>query len=43
MKKPSKRNIEFSENELLTSAEKHRLNSFPDEIKEERFQMFLNE
>jgi len=37
LKKPSKRNIEFSEHGLLTSAEKHRLNSFPDEIKEERY------
>lgn len=36
-KKPSKRNIEFSEYELLTSAEKHRLNSDPDEIKEEKY------
>ena len=36
-KKPSKRYIEFSEYELLTSAEKHRLNSHPDEIKEEKY------
>lgn len=36
-KKPSKRNTEFSEYELLASAEKHRLNSRPNEIKEERY------
>lgn len=37
LKKPSKRNIEFSEYELLTSGEKYRLNSHPNEIKEERY------
>lgn len=31
--KPSKRNLAFSENELLTSYEKHRLNSFEGEVK----------
>lgn len=32
--KPSKRNLEFSRNELLTSHEKHRLNSLPGEVAE---------
>lgn len=32
--KPSKRNIEFSRNELLTTHEKHRLNSLPSEVTE---------
>lgn len=35
--KPSKRNVEFSRNELLKTHEKHRLNSLPNEV-EERFQ-----
>ncbi|MET3576003.1 AAA family ATPase [Bhargavaea ullalensis] len=30
--KPSKRNLEFSRNELLRSHEKHRLNSLPGEV-----------
>ncbi|MBM0064463.1 DEAD/DEAH box helicase family protein [Alkalicoccobacillus gibsonii] len=33
-KKPSKRNVKQSEEELLTSNQKHRLNSLPGEIKE---------
>lgn len=37
LKKPSKRNVEYSENELLFSAKKNRLNSYPNEIKEERY------
>lgn len=32
--KPSKRNIEFSRNDLLTTHEKYRLNSFPNEVTE---------
>lgn len=32
--KPSKRNLEFSKNDLLTTHEKHRLNSLPDEVTE---------
>lgn len=32
--KPSKRNIEFSKNELLHSAEKYRLNSLETEVEE---------
>src|SRR5699024_3438525 len=32
--KPSKRNLEFSRNELLASHEKHRLNSLPGEVAE---------
>ena len=32
--KPSKRNLEFSKNDLLTTHEKHRLNSFPNEVTE---------
>lgn len=36
-KKPSKRNIELSHNELITSAEKHRLNSYEGEIKEDKY------
>lgn len=32
--KPSKRNIEFSRNDLLTTHENHRLNSFPNEVTE---------
>lgn len=36
-KKPSKRDIEYSEQELLTSLEKHRLNSLPNEIDEARY------
>lgn len=32
--KPSKRNVAFSENELLTSFEKHRLNSSEGEVKD---------
>lgn len=35
--KPSKRNVEFSRNELLKTHEKHRLNSLPNEV-EEKFQ-----
>ncbi|MFL2094594.1 hypothetical protein [Marinilactibacillus psychrotolerans] len=30
--KPSKRNIAFSEHELLTSMKKYRLNSYPEEV-----------
>lgn len=37
LKKPSKRNIEFSNHELLTSAEHHRLNSHPGEITEANY------
>lgn len=36
-KKPSKRDITYSDNELLTSAEKNRLNSHPGEIKEANY------
>ena len=36
-KKPSKRNIDYSNHELLTSAEKNRLNSHPGEIKEQNY------
>lgn len=36
-KKPSKRNIEFSEMELMSSMDKHRLNSFEKEIEEENY------
>lgn len=32
--KPSKRNLDFSRNELLTTHEKHRLNSLPNEVEE---------
>lgn len=32
--KPSKRNLEFSKNDLLTTHEKHRLNSLPNEVTE---------
>lgn len=35
--KPSKRNIEFSRQELLHSADKHRLNSLPGEIQEANY------
>jgi len=35
--KPSKRNIEWSENDLITSVGKHRMNSFEGEIKEKNF------
>lgn len=37
LKKPSKRDVEYSENELLSSAKKNRLNSYPNEIQEERY------
>lgn len=37
IKKPSKRNIEYSNNELLTSAEHNRLNSKSGEIKERNY------
>lgn len=36
-KKPSKRNIEHSEQELRASFKKHRLNSFPKEIQETHY------
>ncbi len=36
-KKPSKRNIEASENELLATMKKHRLNSKNDEIARENY------
>lgn len=36
-KKPSKRDIAYSNNELLTAAENHRLNSLPGEIKETNY------
>ena len=35
--KPTKRNLEFSENELLKSMDKYRLNSYPGEIKEKNY------
>lgn len=35
--KPTKRDLKFSENELLKSLDKHRLNSYPGEIKEENY------
>lgn len=34
LKKPSKRNLEFSQAELLQSTERHRLNSFDGEVKD---------
>lgn len=37
LKKPSKRDVEYSENELLTSLKKHRLNSYPNEVKEKNY------
>lgn len=36
-KKPSKRDIEYSHNELVSSLEKHRLNSYDGEIKEKNY------
>lgn len=36
-KKPSKRDIDYSYNELVTSAKKHRLNSYDGEIKEKNY------
>ena len=36
-KKPSKRDIEFSESELRNSVKKHRLNSNEGEIKENNY------
>ena len=36
-KKPSKRNVEFSHAELTSSAEKHRLNSYDNEIQEDKY------
>ncbi|GIO21446.1 AAA family ATPase [Oceanobacillus sp. J11TS1] len=35
--KPTKRNIDWSENELIKTMEKHRLNSFEGEIKRENY------
>lgn len=35
--KPTKRNIEFSEGELISSMEKYRLNSLEGEIKRENY------
>lgn len=35
--KPTKRNVEESESELIESMSKHRLNSLPDEIKEKNY------
>ncbi|XEC93509.1 AAA family ATPase [Paenibacillus tarimensis] len=35
--KPSKQNLEQSENDLLRTMEKHRLNSYPGEIKDENY------
>jgi len=35
--KPTKRNMEWSENELKTSMEKYRLNSYDGEIKRENY------
>ena len=35
--KPSKRNLEWSENELIESAKKHRFNSFDGEIKHPKY------
>lgn len=40
--KPSKRELEFSEKELLQSANKHRLNSNPGEIKDKNYLMIDN-
>jgi len=37
MEKPTKRNIEWSEKELLGSLKKYRLNSLPDEIPYENY------
>lgn len=37
LKKPSKRDIDYSNKELLHSAKKHRLNSTPGEIKETNY------
>lgn len=36
-KKPSKRNLEHSENELIESNKKHRLNSLPGEVNTENY------
>lgn len=36
-KKPSKRDVEFSHAELTKSAEKHRLNSYDNEIQEDKY------
>ena len=36
-KKPSKRDVEFSHAELTSSAEKHRLNSYDNEIQEDKY------
>ena len=35
--KPSKRNLEWSQKEILRSMDKYRLNSYPDEIKEKNY------
>ena len=35
--KPSKRNLEWSEKDLITTTEKHRLNSYENEIKRENY------
>lgn len=37
VKKPSKRDVAYSNHELLTSAERNRLNSHPGEIKEQNY------
>ena len=37
LKKPSKRDVAYSNHELLTSAERNRLNSHPGEIKEQNY------
>lgn len=40
--KPTKRNVEWSENELKESMEKYRLGSHPDEIKRENYMRINN-
>lgn len=40
--KPSKRDLEFSEKELLKSIKKHRLNSYPGEVKYEKYMKIDN-
>lgn len=36
-KKPTKRNIEWSRNNLIKDCQKHRMNSFPGEVKEKNY------
>lgn len=40
--KPSKRDIEWSENNLLSSAQKYRLNSYPGEVEYENYMRINN-